>query len=106
MEKIGIATVEYSEEGKVIKAFFEPKSKVDMVDLNQLKQAVNLTQEDIQHNAEMVMSNWFSRQNDIELAERDQFKIISKVIECEKHPDGKIKKCVIEFTLEQIKRLI
>lgn len=48
------------------------------------------------------MSDWFARQNEVELADRDQYRITSRVIECTKFVTGKVMKCVIEFSLTKI----
>lgn len=83
MKSIGIATVVYGEDGKVISARFEPKEVFDAIDLNQLKQVSFNIPDDkaiIQHNAEMVMAGWFVRMNEVETADRDKFKITSTII--------------------------
>lgn len=99
MEKIGVATIEYNGKGAVVRANFQPIKKFE-VDLSQLKG--NEDEKTVRDNAELIMASWFSKVNEIELADRDKFKIESKVLDCRKWPDGTIKKCWIEFYLKEI----
>lgn len=105
MEQIGIATMQYDESGKVIEAYFTPRDKVQGVDLNQLK-TIQADQniDVIRYNAEMVMAGWFSKVNEIELADRDHYKVTSETIWCDKYPNGSVKRCSIGFYFEEIKQ--
>ena len=105
MEQIGIATVNYDEAGNVVSANFEPKLKVENVDVKQLLSIKADPDVDVvKHNAEMVMASWFTKINDIELADRDDYNIVSEVLRCERYDNDKIKTCSIAFYFDLVKR--
>lgn len=100
-QPIGIVTMEYDEQGAVTSATFVPTMKV-VLDDNLIRQLQSLTASDalaLQNNADLVMSAWFAKTNEIELADREEWTIKSRVVECITYPEnGKVKKCAIEYT--------
>lgn len=102
MEKIGIATIIYDEQGKVLTAKFEPKESFDVMGVNQFRQIGDITDKNNIHNAELVLANWFQRQNEIELADRNAYKVTTEVIALDRYPDGKVRKCVVAFYFSKI----
>ena len=98
--KIGIATVNYDENGYPISQSFVPGTNVNPDDelLNQLKQIpVTDNSEVTKENADMILAGWWAKMNEIELADREEYKIYSNVINCVKYPNDLIKECSIEY---------
>jgi hypothetical protein len=106
---IGVASVGYNEEGQVEFANFLPEMQIDLDQrsLNNLKKVVNnsTNTETVKENADKVLAHWFSKINDIELAERPQFQVTSEIVNCEKHANGNVKLCVIRYSFSEFKEL-
>lgn len=99
-QPIGTATMEYSESGQIVKAIFTPSMVVNADDflLGQLEAIRNEGgPAELKSSADLVMSAWFSKTNEIELADREKWFIDSKVKSCTTHPNGKVKKCILEY---------
>src|SRR5579864_105088 len=77
--QIGTAEIIYGEDGKVLRAFFTPKMQVGNI-ASQLLQLEPGKPERIKENAEMVLAAWFSKMNEIELADREHYKIESEIL--------------------------
>lgn len=108
MEKLVIGNVlmMYDEEGNVINAIFDPTMKLDFKEplsdqLQQIKCSEDVTT--VQQNADTIFAGWFSKLNEIELADRTKYEIKSNVLDCEKYPNGKVKKCLIQYVYQEIK---
>lgn len=103
--EIGVATMVYSEEGKILQASFIPTSQVDLGNdiLNQLAEVKNTDEETIRENANLILGAWFEKQNSIELADRDEYEIVTEPVYSSKYPSGKVKTCIIKFTFKQLK---
>lgn len=109
MEKltIGKAIINYSPDGKVTTAHFEPAIRVNLVPWleNQLMDLKNSDPEAVQKNADIVLGAWFSKMNEVEL--RDDTKVVvSRIIDCEKYPDGTVARCVLEYTFQDRPELL
>lgn len=103
--KIGRATIEYNEVGKVIGASFTPTMNIILEPnvLMQMGKVKDVKDVDvIKSNAELALASWFSKNNEIELADRDHYEIASETVECETHQNGNVKKCVIEFVFKTL----
>lgn len=103
--KIGIVTMEYAQTGKIIQATFAPIMVVELEEelFYQLEEIKPTTDPAVlRSNADLVMASWFTRTNEIELADREKFSIVSDIIDCRKYETGQIKKCVIEYTFKKI----
>lgn len=46
------------------------------------------------------LAAWFTKMNEIELADRDRYDINSEIVGCDKHPNGSIKKCTLKYTFK------
>ena len=104
MKKIGIATIEYDRVGSVTKGTFDPDKDFGNVDIKQLLSIKASKDVDVvKRNAETVLASWFSKINEVELADRDQYEVASEVLDCKKYVDGKVKKCSIQFYLKEVK---
>lgn len=103
--EIGIATIEYALAGFVMEASFRPTVSVELnpAFFEQLQSIEpNSNREILQRNSEMALAGWFSKMNEIELSDREQYKITTEVIDCESHPNGLVKKCVIKYFFTKI----
>jgi hypothetical protein len=78
--QVGIATIVQDKDGVVIEAMFDPIIKVkDCTDLvSALKQINEPNALAIQ--AQTVTATWFSKLNDIELADREKFHMVMRVM--------------------------
>ena len=99
--QIGTAEIIYGEDGKVLRAFFTPKMQVGNI-ASQLLQLEPGKPERIKENAEMVLAAWFSKMNEIELADREHYKIESEILKCTMYQDGSVKRCKISFTFKEM----
>lgn len=104
-QPIGIVTMEYDENGNVTSATFVPTMKVTLDEnlVHQLQSIPASGAVTLMNNADLVMSAWFSKTNEIELADREEWAVDGRMIECTLHPGStKVKKCVIEYTFKKI----
>lgn len=103
MKPIGIAVIEYNEEGKAVSASFKPTQHFKVDDLKTLLTLKSGTDKDaIRLNAELAMASWFSNVNSLELADRDKWKIQSRIVSCENHKNGMAYKITLEFKLVEV----
>lgn len=102
--KIGKATIVYDENGNAVEATFTPSSQFNDLSKfrDQLLQVKGGEQEKIISNAERVMASWLNQVNDVELADREQYKITSQVRDCVKNDLGDVRSVSIQFNLEPI----
>lgn len=103
-QPIGTVTIEYSETGTVIKANFTPTIQVEankylLEELEVLRSAGG--SKALQESADLIMASWFSKANEIELADRDLWSIESDIRECQTYPDGGVKKCVLDYAFRK-----
>lgn len=104
VQPIGSVTMEYAETGKVIRGEFKPMMVIELDDalftqLEALPQGEDASI--LQSNADLILAAWFSKSNEIELADREKWEIVSSVADCSKYPTGKVRKCVIEYTFKK-----
>lgn len=103
-QEIGIATIDYSSDGTATGASFAPSMRVDL-DKRALLQLTTIKARDpkiVEDNAGYVFASWFSRMNEIELADRDKFIVVPQTIKCETYPNGKVKHCEIAFNFQEV----
>lgn len=104
--EIGIVKMQYGEDGDVKSASFEPKIQVSVGGelLARLHSVNSPTNSDIiKSNADMVLASFFSKINEIELADREEYEVTSEVINCEKYPNDTVKTCEIKYLFKKIK---
>lgn len=103
--KIGTATLIFTETGEFKQGSFKPDaisipSTLLQLDLTQVDRCENVEQ--VQQKADEVFATWFSRMNEIELADREKYTIKSKVTRCVTFPSGRPQVCEIEYTFEKL----
>lgn len=102
--EIGIATLRYDKTGEATHASFESTMLLDF-DKDLLKQLERVPDsedaEAIKQNADLVFAGYFSKLNEIELADREQYEVISEIVNCLKYENGKAKECTIRFLFRQ-----
>lgn len=99
-QEIGIVTVNYDSEGTVISATFKPTMEIEFDNdlLEQLRNTKSPTEpETVQQNAELALGAWFSKVNEIELADRELYDLVTEVVYCDKHDNGNVATCAIRF---------
>lgn len=118
-QEIGIVTMNYNDEGEVTMASFKPTmsitidknlferfSKIGDTGKRIKKESPSVHYEEdsemLRENAELVFASWFNKTNEIELADREKYKIISETIRCSKHFNGRIAECNIRFSLAEL----
>lgn len=100
--KIGIANLQYNNDGTIRKGYFEPHiMNIDksVCDLNKCN---GNTIEEVQSMAEILLAGYFNQLNVIELSDREKFAIRNRLIYASKYDTGKMKEVVIEFYFEEI----
>jgi len=105
--EIGVATITYDQRGKAIRELtnFVPTLKISISEELDKQFAQIRSDKDELHlkqNSDLVLSIWFSKMNEIELADRDKFEIESQVIKCERYSNQTIKQCIIKYSLKEI----
>jgi hypothetical protein len=101
--KIGIVKLEYSVNGLVTAATFEPTMKIEYDGklLNDLAAIESAGEKKLCEQANVVFASWFAKMNEIELADRSEYHIVNKLINCTTL-HGAVKSCEIEFSFELI----
>lgn len=104
IQDIGKVALTYKEDGTVENVEFRADMSLKLDD-PLLRQFGTLTPSSdvdaLKSNADLAMAAWFSRMNDFELADREQWVIESRVIHCDKYPSGSVKKCELEYTFKK-----
>lgn len=104
-QEIGIVTLDYNEDGVATEATFNPTMKVNL-DIKALLQLTAIpadkSPQHVEDNAGFVLASWFERLNEIELADRDHYRVAPKVIKCDNYPNGRIKHCEIAFNFQEV----
>lgn len=105
--EIGFVTTVYTELGDIVKELsaFKPTLQ-GTVSKDIEDQILNIKSSDsseaIKSNAMLLLASFFNRMTEIELADRSEYEIDSEVIECDKYPDGAVRKCVLRFFFKSI----
>lgn len=103
-QEIGIATMVYDTNGKIMNTSFVPLLQIKhSKKLESQLQTVKGSEdaEALNNNAQLVMAAWFSQVDEIELADRDEYEVVSKVLSCEKYQSGRVKTCSIMFIFKR-----
>ena len=98
---IGTAILTYDEDGKPLSSEFSPA--ILKVEPDQLRDALSHIDkptgaEQIRSRAETIMATWFNHVESVELADREDGEITSRVLECKEWPNGHPQLCAIEFS--------
>lgn len=105
-QEIGVAILHYNEDGSFKTAEFKPTIivKIDSKMMDELFNIETQKGEDIvKEQANNVFATWFQRMNDIELADREKYKIVTELVApCERYDSGIISKCSIKFIFKEI----
>lgn len=102
--EIGIATIEYNEEGIAVSSKFESTAttQADTSLLNQLSQLPGSDKrETVANNAKMVLGSWWNKMNEVEMADREDYGIYYKTFNCQRHENQMIKSISIKFTYKK-----
>lgn len=106
--RIGQAVILFNEEGKAVGSMFTPEGiKINnlamFAEVGEVLAPVegNKGQENIRKAAETVFAAWFNKMNEIELADREKFEIVTEVLKCEEYSPGKVKSCTIAFIFRE-----
>lgn len=105
--ELGFVTTVYTESGEIIKELsaFKPtlEGKVTQdIEDEILNIKSSNSSEAIKSNATLLLASFFNKMTEIELADRSEYEIDSDVIECDKYPDGTVRKCVLRFFFKSI----
>jgi len=86
--QIGIATLVQNKDGVLIEAMFDPIVKIK--DCTELVSALKQINEPntLALQAQTVMSSWFAKLNDIELADRENFHLVMRVLKTIDMPES------------------
>ena len=105
--KIGKVTILYDKLGGVIATSFLPSetkfNATTLVEKLRLStDGVNSNEDQLKSLSDATFAAWFNSMNEIELADRDQYEVVGEKIECKRFPNGKIEKCIIEYSLQKL----
>lgn len=99
--EIGVVTTNYDEQGKLISANFKPTMQVELSDSvkRMLDQALQKDDnvESLKRNSDFVLGSFFSKMTEIELADREDYEIVSEILDCHTYENGKVKFCRIKY---------
>jgi hypothetical protein len=104
---LGYVSIEYNPDGTVREASFVPTMVVpvppavhnDLMRVGRIDDIVAL-----QGSADIIMASWFSKVNEIELAERTEYTIKSTISKCVRNEDGRVKNIVIGYRFEPVQK--
>lgn len=102
--EIGKSVLYYDENGKLDRIEFAPTMKVEL-DSKELVKFAKITGHDevtIAISANAAVATWFQKTNEIELADRSQWQIETKVDACSKLSNGRISKCSLTHYFKHI----
>jgi hypothetical protein len=103
---IGTVIISYDEQGKVTTTSFTPSIKInsekELLDqLSTLKDS-NEDQKILQDNANLIFGAWFNKLTNIELEDQTKFQIVSRVENCSRYANNKIRSCTMSYTFEEV----
>lgn len=101
--EIGRAVINYDSHGRALDAEFIPTIVVNLKPsiLMQLASVKGGNQENAINNANLILGSWFEKSNEIELANRDEYHIVTEIVHCDKYSDGTVKRCEVRFVFEK-----
>lgn len=101
--EIGTVQIEYRETGEVKSASFHPVPAIRF-DSAVTRQLLTLDHPEgphqLKNNSDLILAAWFTKLNEIELADRERYDIDSEIIRCDKYPNGSIQTCTIKYTFK------
>lgn len=105
--EIGTAILDYDELGNVMATEFIPSKDINIVappNLGLRLFGMDRAEDEnmMRTQAERVMAAWFSKATEVELADRDQYRIEAVVTKCERYEFGGIFRSAIKFFLKPI----
>lgn len=110
-QKIGTATMYFDDGGTPIRADFDPAIRIsEFVDPEVpsplLDQLINIgggkSRQTIVASADLVVGAWFSKVDEIELADRDQYRVVGECVVCRKYENGIVRECVVDYYFEKV----
>lgn len=105
--KIGAVRLVYNNKGQLIIARVKPEDfiKNELSPANDLAKAVDglMDEQRIKEQAQMVLASWFNHLNNVELSDKFESELTSEIVSCSKWPNGTVKECTLQFTLQEIK---
>lgn len=105
MEKlIGIVTISYDQDGKILNTSFQSEIELDKSGLLNELIKINCTNEaeKIQLQADIVVASWFNEVSSIEIADKFEYKVQSTLLECDKFDSGRVKTCKMLYKLVKL----
>lgn len=104
MINVGIITLYFDEDGRYTSGNFVPEEmKIDSASLHERLPFVDgVSQTSMSKSVEVIVSSWFQRMNDMELADRDKYELTTEVVKCEEWPSGSVRKCILSVHLKSI----
>ena len=99
---IGFVTIKYNQEGILETSEFVPIIKTVKTKAVTLDETDNSDPDVIQQKVQSIVGSWFNELNDIELADREEYKLETTLSKCEKWDDGRVKKCVFSVVFRQL----
>lgn len=103
--EIGTVEITYDENGNARDAKFTPSLKISLTNkllLELFKISGKDSEGIIRSNADLVFGQWFSKLNEIELADREKYHVVSHLQRCIKYDSGNVKTCIITYSFEPV----
>lgn len=117
---IGKSIVTYDEQGNAKDMTFTPAAmtlnslaiwnKTPGEILEQISKAIldgtkgDEGREAVKQGAEVALATWYNHMNEIELADRSKYEIVSEMEECEEYENGGVKKCGMMFYFRELEK--
>lgn len=103
MDTLGTITLTYNENGIFVTGSFLPALFSSDISMQlRLGELATVDEAAAQQHAQELIAAWFQRQNDIELSDREKYKIETTLETCEKWPNGHFKQAIL--TVKYIQR--
>lgn len=103
--EIGLVTIDYNPEGILVSANFKPTMQVELSDETKQSLNENLKNQEnsdvLKENSDLVLGTFFSAMTEIELADREEYEIVSEIDKCDTYENGATKQCVIKYLFQK-----
>lgn len=102
--EIGKSVLYYDENGKLETVEFVPSMSVKLTneELARFAKIDGNSESEIENAANAALATWFQKTNEIELADRSEWKIVTTVQRCIRGTDNVIRRCELILSLKRI----
>lgn len=102
---VGVVTIKYNENGDTVYANFQPEAQ-EYTNPDFMHSLLGIPasseSEMIKTNAQHLLVKYFTKINDMDMADHFEYGFVGDVIQCDRYDSGQVKECKIKFTFKKI----